>query len=158
MCNEKKKLNFECYGKTVNEHREHRKEIRKSILKESAATQFILDKFNGTKETSIFFRELDEAFLLNQVVHVNDRIKVLKLSRCGKELRFQTSILAGGRFSWHYHEDCSEIVTVVKGTYYDAYSGKSHTVGEEVVYLSGVRHTPSALEDTILHVKIIKDE
>lgn len=153
----KKKILFDDYGKTVKESREKREVRRKAFYKDTAATQFILDKFNGTKETSIFFREMDEFFLLDQLIEVNDKVSVKKVFRSNTEMQFVTEIKAGGSFSWHYHEDCSEIIDVAKGTYYDAYSDKCYTEGEQVIYLSGVRHTPSAVEDTILHVKIIKD-
>ena len=158
MCTDKKKITFQDYGKTVKENREQRDLRRKAFHKDTAATQFILDKFNGKKETSIFFREMDEFFLLDQTVQVNDKITVKKIFRSNTEMHFITTIKAGGSFSWHYHEDCSEVIDVVQGTYYDAYKDECHSAGEQIIYLSGVRHTPSAVEDTILHVKILKDE
>ena len=64
---------------------------------------------------------------------------------------------AGGELSWHYHEDCGEIIEVKEGTFYDAYSDKTYEKGDTVSYCSGVRHSPTALSDCVLEVTLIKD-
>jgi len=151
MCRIQKHFDLESYQDRIDSESKKRVSDKKSINKLIAETDLSLRKFNGHEKRSICFKDLQQ-FELNKWYDLNEKVRIKKIKDIDDVLVFETEIKEGGEFGWHFHDDCSEICTVIKGSLYDAQTSKTYEKGESVIYSPGCAHIPKSLVDTFLIV------
>ena len=144
------------YGFSVERHKNERYELMKEFYRQAAEISDLLSRWKGEKKVSIGFDDL-EKFDLNIMQNLNNKVTLKKVYSTEKKIVFETIMLKGGEFGWHFHADCAEIVEVESGIMLDGHSGRDYKAGENAIFLSGQAHTPIALEDTFLIVTFLKD-
>ena len=105
--------------------------------------------------------DLDDlsTFPLGVWVQVGKKIKAKKRkNRFLHFLNFDVEMKAGAKFSEHFHSDTIESTEIIKGEMFDVSSGKIYKNGDVAHYSQGVKHTPIATKETLLHVLFKKDK
>lgn len=112
-----------------------------------------VERFNKKEAKKPISRDDLETFPLGVWVSVNEKIRVRKRkNRFSTFLNFDTEMIKGAEFGEHFHDDIVESTEVIKGKLLDTFDGKFYEVGDVAHYEKGVKHTPIAVEDTMLHV------
>jgi len=151
----KKKSKKDIYLKAVQAFREERRKTMKSFNENHSEIISMIRRFNGIDKISISFNDLDALPIL-EWVDINSKVKVRKFLSTKKRLEFDTIMEDNGEFGWHYHDDCTEIVTVLKGCLVDLIDNQRYKADEEIIYVNGQEHIPVAIGDTFLRVTFLK--
>lgn len=112
----------------------------------------VLDAFNGVNPVPINYNQLLK-FPLFEWVKLNDKVSIQRRNMLfGDHLNFDTTILKGGEFGKHFHDDVIESTEIISGSIQDLEDNRIYTDGEVMHYEKGEQHTPIALEDSTLRV------
>jgi len=112
----------------------------------------ILDAFNGENPIPINYNQLLK-FPLFEWVKLNDKVSIQRRNMLFKDhLNFDTTILEGGEFGKHFHDDVIENCEILKGSLRDDEDGSIYKTGDVMHYEKGQHHKPIALEDSVLRV------
>lgn len=92
-------------------------------------------------------------FPLLEWVKLNDKVSIRRRKMLFKTyINFDTKIKAGGEFGEHFHDDVIESTEIIKGTILDLYDNTTYGENDVMHYEKGEKHTPIAIEDTLLKV------
>lgn len=112
----------------------------------------VLDAFNGENPVPINYNQLLK-FPLFEWVELNDKVSIQRRNMLfGDHLNFDTTILKGGEFGKHFHDDVIENCEIIKGSLKDLTDGTVYNSGDVMHYEKGEYHTPIALQDSVLRV------
>ncbi len=113
----------------------------------------ILDNFKGQNEVNDIPKS--ELLKFSEMVwyEVNPGVRIRRRKTLfNGTLVFDTEIIQGGKFGFHFHSDVTEQCDVIEGELYDLMTQTSYKEGESVVFPQGIGHTPVALKYTVLRV------
>lgn len=114
-----------------------------------------LEAFNGENVRPINKASL-MSFPLFKWVYLDETTKKVRICRrkmlFGDHFNFDTEMEEGGEFGKHFHADLIESAEVIKGRMKDMVDGKIYSEGDVMHYEKGERHTPIALEKSMLKV------
>lgn len=86
-------------------------------------------------------------------VELNEYVKIRRrANRFGDYLCFDTKMIKGGEFGEHFHTDIIESAEVIYGELLDTSDSEVYKSGDVAHYEKGIKHTPVATTDTLLHV------
>ena len=148
------KYNSMCVGKEYNYKEKHKNLMDRvsAIELEYIDLMEVLDSFNKGDDKPINKDDL-EKFPLLEWVNLNEYISIRKRKKLFKDyLNFDTKLKKGGEFGEHFHDDIIENAEVISGKMLDSLDGSIYEVNDIMHYEKGQKHTPVALEDTLLKV------
>lgn len=146
------------YFDNVDLERENRRELLKGFHVEVTKVTSIINRFLGIKDKPINFNHLITLFKINEWVHVNDKVKFRLLEYNDTKAVFDTIMQRNGAFGAHRHDDCLEVVEIVKGVLFDASNETTYKTNQTIIIEAGREHAPIALEATVLKVTFKKIE
>ena len=133
--------------------KDYREEL---ILKLEASHDRLLNavkRFNTKESVKPINRADLETFPFMVWVKINDNVEVRKRkNRFDTLLNFDTRMKKGSEFGEHFHDDIIESTEVISGKLLDLIDDKIYESGDVAHYGRGIKHTPIATEDTLLHV------
>lgn len=132
----------------------YRKELIKSIDATHERLRNAVSLFNaGVAKKPINEEELRKFPFFEWIV-LNHKVKIMRRKDRfnGRYLCFDTIMEEGGEFGEHFHEDLIESTDVVYGEIFDTHCQKYFKKGDVVDYSKGIKHTPIATKETLLHV------
>lgn len=126
-------------------------------------TQKIQESFNKLQGAVLLFNSSKasipiniadlESFPLMRWINLNEKVKVRKRkNRFNSYLAFDALMKKGGKFGEHFHEDIIESAEIVSGEMVDTTTNEIYKAGDVAHYEKGIKHTPIATTDTLLHV------
>lgn len=143
-----------CLNKTYN-YKEKHSQLKKQmdeLNERHNVLMSVLDAFNGENPVPINYNQLLK-FPLFEWVKLNDKVSIQRRNMLFKDhLNFDTTILKGGEFGKHFHDDVIENCEILSGSLKDLTDNAIYKAGEVMHYEKGEHHTPVALEDSILRV------
>ena len=144
------------YLDNVNLERDNRRQMLKCFHAETSKTTAIVNRFLGIRDKPINFIHLITLFKIHEWIEVNDKVKFKLIEFNNSEAIFDTEMKRNGAFGGHRHDDCIEIAEVLKGVLFDVDSDKTYYKGDVLTIEAGKKHTPVALENTVLKVTFKK--
>ena len=95
-----------------------------------------------------------ESFPVLEWKNINESVSVMRRkSRFGEIMSFDTKMEAGSEFGEHFHDDLIESAEVISGEMVDvSENNKVYKSGDIAEYGKGIKHTPIATKETVLHV------
>lgn len=133
------------------------KELKANVYDESIKLAISLQKYRGNPMEPVSWKEFI-AFPMKEWLIVKDNVKFIRNESEEGTVEIDLIMKKNCTLGWHYHPDCTEEITVVKGTILDSHNNMMLREGHSHLYLPMIQHSLNALEDTILRVTVIKIE
>ena len=142
-----------CTNKTNTTFVDYRTDLLKSIEYTHNKLVEAVNMFNSPIATKPINREDLDSFPLMEWIDIGGGILIRKRkNRFSHYLNFDTKMSKGSEFGEHFHEDIIESCEVIEGELYDTSTNEFYRKGDVAHYDKGIRHTPRATEETLLHV------
>jgi mannose-6-phosphate isomerase-like protein (cupin superfamily) len=139
----------------INNIREMTKSISNNFCINSAKLSIDLRRFRGEELESISWNDYF-AFKTGEWLRIDDKVKFIRTSCSDITMTIQLCMERGGKIGWHYHPDCTELLTIINGTMIDLQTDTIYKRGDSVEYKPMEEHIIFALEDVAITVIINK--